>query len=131
MDIIKRSLEMKEEKLFIERKLVGNNVLSMMKDKGYTKSSLSKIVNISRPTLDKLINGEIDNKTTFISHITKIIDKGIAKYEDFLDYRRLSNDDGIVTLYSDNAPIEYVRNNDTNESFMMLDDLINLSELYK
>ncbi|MGL5085568.1 MAG: helix-turn-helix domain-containing protein [Clostridium sp.] len=134
MDIINEILEIEnenQEKLFDERKLVGDKLLSIIKDKGYTKSSFSKITDISRPTLDKIIKGDIDNKTTFISHIKKIVEAKIASYEEFLSYESLNNNSNLVMMYSDNAPNGYRRTDDTKELFMILDDLINLSEIYK
>lgn len=134
MDIVNEILEIeseKQEKLFEKRKLVGDNVLSIIKNKGYTKSSFSKITDISRPTLDKIIKGDIDNKTTFISHIRKIVEAQISNYEEFLSCESLNNNSDLVMMYSDNAPSGYQRTDDTKELFMILDDLINLSEIYK
>jgi hypothetical protein len=42
---------MSMELLFENRKLIGKNILNIIKDNGYTKSSFSRLTNISRPTL--------------------------------------------------------------------------------
>ncbi|SHH94876.1 hypothetical protein SAMN02745196_02007 [Clostridium collagenovorans DSM 3089] len=132
MSIINKILEDEnQEKLFESRNVVGKNVLSIIKDRGYTKSSFSKVIEVSRPTLDKIIKGDIDNKTTFITHMKKIIESNIIKYEELLNYKSLNNNCSLVTMYSDNAPSDYKRSTDTKELFMILDDLINLSEIYK
>lgn len=55
------------EILFSERKKVGINLFEIMKEQGYTKISFSKRVNISRPTLNHLFEGEISSITTFES----------------------------------------------------------------
>lgn len=127
MNIIKNA----ENELFDNRKVIGNNLLQFIKEKGYSKLSFSKIVDISRPTLDKIIKGEVDSKTTFISHIKKIIDKKIISIEEFMNYKDIDNNNDIVTMYSDNAPENYKRKDNTKELFMILDDLINLSEIYQ
>lgn len=127
MNIIKNA----ENQLFDNRKVIGNNLLQLIKEKGYSKLSFSKIVDISRPTLDKIIKGEVDSKTTFISHIKKIIDKKIISIEEFMNYKDIDNNNDIVTMYSDNAPENYKRKDNTKELFMILDDLINLSEIYQ
>ncbi|MDK2823235.1 MAG: hypothetical protein PWP71_1153, partial [Clostridia bacterium] len=62
------------ELLFENRKLIGENILNIIKDNGYTKFSFSRLTNISRPTLDKLIKGEVDSLATFKTHIQKILD---------------------------------------------------------
>jgi hypothetical protein len=67
-------VKMSMELLFENRKLIGKNILNIIKDNGYTKSSFSRLTNISRPTLDKLIKGEVDSLATFKTHIQKILD---------------------------------------------------------
>ena len=63
---------MTKELLFENRRLIGENILNIVKDNGYTKSSFSRLTNISRPTLDKLIKGEVDSLATFKTHVRKI-----------------------------------------------------------
>jgi len=64
---------MRFDELFEERRLVASKLKDCMRDKGYTKVSFAKKAEISRPTLDKLLNGSIDNKTTFDRHLQKIL----------------------------------------------------------
>lgn len=53
------------ELLFENRKRIGENILGIIKNNGYTKSSFSRLTNISRPALDKLIKWEVDSLATF------------------------------------------------------------------
>ena len=64
-------VKMNMEMLFENRKLIGENILNIIRDNGYTKSSFSRLTNISRPTLNKLIKGEVDSFTTFKTHIKR------------------------------------------------------------
>jgi predicted transcriptional regulator len=64
---------MQLDDLFDKRSLVAAKLKDCMKERGYTKVSFSKMTNISRPTLDKLLNGGVDNKSTFNRHIQKIL----------------------------------------------------------
>ena len=59
------------ELLFENRKLIGENILNIIKDNGYTKSSFSRLTTISRPTLDKLIK----EKLTISQHLEPILVK--------------------------------------------------------
>lgn len=77
---------MSMELLFENRKLIGKNILNIIKDNGYTKSSFSRLTNISRPTLDKLIKGEVDILATFKTHIQKILDSQDMDEEQLLNY---------------------------------------------
>ena len=76
---------MSMELLFENRKLIGKNILNIIKDNGYTKSSFSRLTNISRPTLDKLIKGDVDSLATFKTHIQKILDSQNIDEEQLLN----------------------------------------------
>lgn len=115
--------------LFQKRKKVGQNILNYLKENGYTKSGFAKNSNISRPTLDKLINGEIDSKTTFNTHLQKIIQKYNISELELLDDKVKYNDTPIA-VFSDNRPEDKMRMPETNEMFMILDDIISLFEMY-
>ena len=64
---------MRFDELFEQRSLVASKLKDCMRDKGYTKVSFAKKAEISRPTLDKLLNGSIDSKATFDRHLQKIL----------------------------------------------------------
>ena len=52
---------MKFDILFEQRNLVASRLKDCIRDKGYTKVSFASKADISRPTLDKLLNGTIDS----------------------------------------------------------------------
>jgi predicted XRE-type DNA-binding protein len=116
--------------LFERRKKVGENILNIIKDNGYTKSSFSRIVDLSRPTLDKLINGEIDNKATFTTHMQKIIENQKINETELLEYNTKHDFDMPTLAFSDNSPEHYERKKETKEMFMFLEDILNLCETY-
>lgn len=117
--------------LFENRKKVGENILSIIKDNGYTKSAFARITDISRPTLDKLISGEIDNKATFTTHIQKILESQKVSETELLEYKTKYDNDTIpIFAFSDNSPEHYERKQETKEMFMLLDDIISLCEMY-
>ena len=80
--------------LFENRKLIGENILYILKDNGYTKSSFSRLTTISRPTLDKLIKGEVDNLSTFRTHISKILKARIWMLNNFSLYSKTQGKKG-------------------------------------
>lgn len=49
------------EYLFMDRKRIGSNIEAIMKDRKCTKVTLSQAMNISRPTLDAFLRGDIHN----------------------------------------------------------------------
>ena len=64
---------MRFDELFEQRNLVASKLKECIRDKGYTKVSFADKAGISRPTLDKLMNGTINSKSTFDRHLQKIL----------------------------------------------------------
>ncbi len=60
--------------LFEQRSRVGVKLKDCIQDRGYTKLSFAGEVGISRPTLDKLLSGKVDNKCSFDKHMVKILE---------------------------------------------------------
>lgn len=72
--------------LFEKRTIIGENLLNIIRDNGYTKSSFAKAIDITRPTLDLLLVGEIESLTKYRQYIEKIIKiQGITE-EQLLSY---------------------------------------------
>ena len=119
------------ELLFENRKLIGKNILNIIKDNGYTKSSFSRLTNISRPTLDKLIKGEVDSLATFKTHIQKILESQDMNEEQLLNYvPKYKTKKELVFALSDNAPENHALNPKAQEVFSILEDIIHMCELY-
>lgn len=59
---------MKFDDLFEQRSLVAMKLKDYIRDRGFTKVSFAKKADISRPTLDKLLNGNVESKSTFDKH---------------------------------------------------------------
>ncbi|TDT45768.1 helix-turn-helix domain-containing protein [Fonticella tunisiensis] len=119
------------ELLFENRKLIGENILNIIKDNGYTKSSFSRLTNISRPTLDKLIKGEVDSLATFKTHVRKILETQDMVEEQLLNYvPKYKAKKELVFALSDNAPENHALNPKAQEMFSILEDIIHMCELY-
>lgn len=59
--------------LFNSREVVSCKLNQIIDSHKYTKSGVCTGAGISRPTLDKLLNGEVTNKTNFEKHISKLL----------------------------------------------------------
>lgn len=64
---------MSDEYLFNNRKLIGKVLSACLFRKSLSKSSFSKQSGISRPTLDRMLRGEVTSQTNFITHLNKIL----------------------------------------------------------
>lgn len=122
---------MSMELLFKNRKLIGKNILNIIKDNGYTKSSFSRLTNISRPTLDKLIKGEVDSLATFKTHIQKILESQDMNEEQLLNYvPKYKAKKELVFALSDNAPKNHAMSPKAQEMFVILEDIVHMCVLY-
>lgn len=54
------------------RQLIAKNLLSFLRQRGYSKLSFSKLTDISRPTIDQILKGESPSPKQYNSQITKI-----------------------------------------------------------
>lgn len=119
---------MKFDNLFEERNLVAAKLKEYLRTCGYTKVSFAKMTNISRPTLDKLLNGDIDNKNSFDKHMQKILATLNISVDELLLYT--ASPHSVDAVYSQNAPDDYSMNSKAKKQYELLMDLLGLCEIY-
>ena len=113
---------MRFDELFEKRKLTGTKLKDYIRSNGFSKVSFCKKTEISRPTLDKILNGEIDSKSTFDKHLNKIL----TSLSIDPDTRIQSAD----AVFSENAPIDYQVNDKAKMEYDLLQDILNLCSVY-
>ena len=59
--------------LFDLRNVVGKKLEQLLDSRSLTKRSVCAGAGISRPTLDKILSGELTNKTNFEKHLSKLL----------------------------------------------------------
>jgi transcriptional regulator with XRE-family HTH domain len=119
---------MKFDDLFDQRSLVGIKLRDCLKERGYTKVSFAKETYISRPTLDKLLSGDINNKSTFNKHIIKILTTLNLSAEELLFFESAPTSDSIVNFQ--NFPDDYKMSETARKQFGLLRDIVGLCEIY-
>ena len=122
--------DMSFDALFEQRILVGKKLKDCIRDSGFTKISFSKKADISRPTLDRLLSGTVDNKSTFDRHIQKILNVLNMTVDQLLSYRPVGEVKKIGAVYSLNAPPEYSMDEKTKKQYGLLMDVIDLCAIY-
>ena len=113
----------KFDELFEQRKQVASKLKECIRDKGYTKVSFAGKADISRPTLDRLLNGAVDNKSTFDRHLQKILKVLNMSAEELLLYHSVSARPITAAVFSQNAPLEHEMSETSRSSitcFLML-----------
>lgn len=119
------------ELLFEKRTIVGQNLLNIIRDNGYTKSSFAKVIDITRPTLNRLLAGEIESLTKYRQYIEKITGTQGLTEEQLLNYapKYIANNEPVL-VHSFNAPENHEIKGSAKEMFSILDDILNICEVY-
>ena len=120
----------KFDELFEQRKQVASKLKECIRDKGYTKVSFAGKTDISRPTLDRLLNGAVDNKSTFDRHLQKILKALNMSVEELLLYHSVSSKPVTATGFSQNAPLQHEMSETAKKQYNLLLDVIDLCEIY-
>lgn len=121
---------MKFDNLFEQRVLVAEKLKNCIRDMGYTKVSFSKETDISRPTLDRLLSGTIDNKSTFEKHLQKILFVLNMTVDELLFYSPALEQKYVEVVYSLNAPDGYKMNEKAEKQYNLLMDVLDLCTIY-
>lgn len=120
--------KMRFDELFEMRKLTGTKLKDYIRSNGFSKVSFCKKTEISRPTLDKILNGEIDSKSTFDKHLNKILTSLSIDPDTLMGFSpRVQSVDAV---YSQNAPIDYQMNDKAKIEYDLLQDILNLCSVY-
>ncbi len=115
--------------LFEQRSQVASKLKECIRDKGYTKVSFAKRAEISRPTLDRLLSGSIDSKTTFDRHMQKIL-KMLRMSVDELMFYSAQQCRSTTVVYSQNAPKDHEMNDNARKQYALLLDIVDLCTVY-
>lgn len=120
---------MKFDELFEQRSLVASKLKDCIRDAGYTKVSFANKADISRPTLDKILNGSVDSKSTFDRHLQKILGVLNMTVDDLMFYRS-SHTESMIAVYSKNAPADHEMSDKAKKQVGLLLDVIDLCAIY-
>lgn len=119
---------MRFDELFEMRKLTGIKLKNYIRYSGFSKVSFCKKTGISRPTLDKILNGELDSKSTFDKHLNKILTSLAINPETLMKFS--SKIPNVDAVYSQNAPGDYEMNEKAEKEYDLLQDILNLCGIY-
>lgn len=85
--------------LFEKQSIVGAKIERIITDKGITKSEICNSTGVSKPTLDKLLKGQLTNRINYNKHINKIMSFLKVSENDLLGHEN-ENENQIRTLRS-------------------------------
>ncbi|AGK97109.1 helix-turn-helix domain-containing protein [Clostridium pasteurianum] len=116
--------------IYDNRLKIGENLLKLINDNGHTKSSFAKLTGISRPTIDKLIKGDIDNNTTLKTHVDKILNTLNIRLEELISFTNEETINSEVMIASNNAPDNHKISDSAKRIFSIINDIVDLCEVY-
>lgn len=102
--------------IFENRKYVGNKLLEFIKGEGYTKSSFAKMLNIKKETLNKILDGSMSDKNSYLKTLNKIL-----KY--------IEVEFGVILEYKNNYTEKSIPKN-LSPSEEVLEGILDLYEIY-
>lgn len=109
---------------------MASKLKDCIRDKGYTKVSFASKADISRPTLDKLLNGEVDSKSTFDRHLQKILKMLNMSVDDLMLYHSAPIQPVTATVFSQNAPTDHEMSDMARKQYNLLLDVVDLCAIY-
>jgi len=117
--------------LFQERKQIGENLATFIRLKGYSKSSFAKLINLSRPTLDKILEGESTNIKKFEEQIEQITSSLNLSKDYFLQKKMVPLEKWQLPAmhYSDRSSTK-TRQPNVQQLLNDLDDLLDIAAIY-
>ena len=116
------------DELFEMRKLIGIKLKDYIRGNGFSKVSFCKKTEISRPTLDKILNGEIDSKSTFDKHLNKIFTSLSISSDTLMGFSTKTQ--SVDAVCAQNALINYQMNDKAKMEYDLLQDILNLCSVY-
>lgn len=119
---------MRFEELFDYRAVFADKLKICIREAGYTKVSFAQKANISRPTLDRILNGELDNKSTFDKHVQKIFGVLKVSLDDVMYHVEVP--DAVRVVYSANEPDDYVMSDREKRQHELLQDVLDICAIY-
>ena len=121
---------MRFDELIEMRKLTGTKLKNYIHSNRFSKVSFCKKTEISRPTLDKILNGEIDSKSTFDKHLNKILTSLSIDPDTLMGFSPRVQSVDVDAVYSQNAPSDYQINDKVKMEYDLLQDILNLCSVY-
>lgn len=121
---------MKFDELFEQRSQVASKLKECIKDKGYTKVSFSNKAEISRLTLDKLLNGTVESKSTFDCHLQKVLKVLNMSVDELMFYRSVSDKHVATAVFSRDASVTHDISEKAKQQYGLILDVIGLCAIY-
>lgn len=119
---------MKINDLFDQRGFVAVKLKNCIRERGFTKVSFARKAGISRPMLDELLEGSIDNERVFDDCVSRALDALNISEDDWACFvpKHKSTD----TVCRESMPKDYRMSEKAQKQYGLLMDILELCEIY-
>lgn len=117
------------DNLFDNRRSIGPKLLEIMKSKGHTKVSFSRLTGINISPLNSLFSGDIASKATYTTNINKIMETVNVTLEEIVNCDENKATQSVAAFLDDDLN-QHSISPKAKEMFSVLDNILNLCELY-
>ena len=119
---------MKINDLFEQRSMVAAKLKNHIRERGFTKASLARKAGISRPMLDKLLEGNVDNEREFDDCVSKALAALDISADDLTCFEPKFK--SVDTVHRESVSKEYRMSAKAKKQYELLMDILELCEIY-
>ena len=119
---------MKFDVLFEQRALVAEKLKACILDKGYTKASLGRRIDISSSILDEMLSGTVEDKSIFAKYLQNVLFVLGMTNDELLSYSPNNQKEKVVCF--PNVPEGYVMSAKAKKQYGLLMDVLDLCAIY-
>ena len=119
---------MKIDDLFDQHSMIAAKLKNYIRERGFTKASLARKAGISRPMLDELLEGNIDNERVLDDCVSRALDALNISEDDWACFvpKHKSTD----TVCRESVPKDYRMSEKAQKQYGLLMDILELCEIY-
>jgi transcriptional regulator with XRE-family HTH domain len=110
---------------FEHQNTIAKNLLVFIRERGFSKLSLSKLTNISRPLIDQILNSNVPNQTLYNTLVRKINKTFDLPFDYFLSLNKNSN--VVLDHTDDEKPQKSLRAQELHDA---LNDILDIYSMY-
>lgn len=112
--------------MFDRRKVAADKLKDCIRERGYTKASFSQMTGIPKQEMEKLLNADVDNRSTFEKYIKRILTALDLSVEDLMFFSIQK----AVLLCHVSGSFDLQMNEKIKKQYNLLWDIVDLCMIY-
>ena len=121
---------MKIDDLFDQHSMIAAKLKNYIRERGFTKASLARKAGISRPMLEKFLDGNIDNQRVFDKCLCCALVALSISADDLIRFEPKVKPKTVDTICLKSVPKDYRMSAKAQKQYGLLMDILELCEIY-